>query len=156
MHKPRLIIKPILICSYVLLFSSTVIAQITKVKEVAAIDMQKARTIIENLDKQFSKDYLDGDSLALAAFYSKNGQLGSLKGKEILSYWSRSIQSSIKNNTRHLLFTTTALTGDAELLVELGNYELKDDKDNLKESGKYLVVWKLENGEWKLYRDIGL
>ena len=121
-----------------------------------AIDMQKARAIIESVDKQFSKDYLNGDSVAVAAHYAKDGQLESLKGDEILSYWGRSIRNSIKNNTRNLIFTTTALTGDGEFLIELGIYEIKDDNNNLKSKGKYVVVWKQENGKWKLYRDIGL
>ena len=111
--------------------------------------MQKARTIIESIDKQFSKDYLNGDSVALAAHYAKDGQFGSLIGEEILSYWGRSIRNSIKNNTRNLIFTTTALTGDSEFLVELGIYEIKEDKNNFKGKDKYVVVWKQENGEWK-------
>jgi ketosteroid isomerase-like protein len=119
-------------------------------------DMQKASKIIESIDKQFSKDFYNGDSVALAGHYASNAQFGSLKGKEILSYWGRSIRNSIKNNTRNLLFTTTALTGDSEFLVELGIYEIKDDKNNPKGKGKYLVVWKQENGKWKIYRDIGL
>lgn len=118
--------------------------------------MQRARAIIDSLDRQFSKDYLNGDSVALASYYAKDAQFGFLKGKDIFSYWSKSIQSSTKNNTRNLIFTTTALAGDSEFLVELGIYEKRDDKGNLKGTGKYLGVWKQEDGEWKIYRDIGL
>ena len=55
-----------------------------------------------------------------------------------------------------MIFTTTSLTADAEFLIEVGLYEIKDDNNNLKKKGKYLVVWKQENGGWKLYRDLGL
>ena len=41
-------------------------------------------------------------------------------------------------------------------MIELGDYEERNDKNELKNSGKYLVVWKQENGKWKIYRDIGL
>lgn len=120
------------------------------------IELQKTREIIEGLDKQFSEDYYNGDSVALANYYSSDAKLGSLKGKEILSYWGRAIRNSVKDNTRNLLFTTTAFTGDSDYVVELGVYEERDDKNNLKNKGKYLVVWKQENGEWKIYRDMGL
>ena len=120
------------------------------------IEIEKARNIIEILDKQFSEDFYNGDSIALANYYSSDAKFGSLKGKDILSAWGRSIRSSIKNNTRNLQFTTTAFTGDADYMVELGIYEEKDDNNNLKNKGNYLVVWKQEKGEWKIYRDIGL
>lgn len=149
------IVRLVLVNICVFLYNSSVFAQTTKA-EPPVINMQQARAIIDSLDKQFSKDYLIGDSIALAGYYSKDAQFESLKGKDILSYWGKLIRNSIKNNTRNLLFTTTALTGDSEFLVELGNYEIKDDKGNLKGKGKYLVVWKQEDGEWKIYRDIGL
>ena len=153
----KLIVKLVLVNLCVLLYNSVASAQTTIAKpEPPATDMQKARVIIDSIDKQFSKDYLNGDSVALADYYTTDAQFGSLKGKDILSYWGKSIRNSIKNNTRNLIFTTSALTGDSEFLVELGIYERKDDKGNLKGTGKYLVVWKQEDGEWKIYRDIGL
>ena len=120
------------------------------------VDLQKVRQIIEGLDKQFSKDFYNGDSVALANYYSSDARFGSLRGKDILSACGRMVRNSIKNNTRNLLFTTTALTGDSVYVVELGIYEMRDDKNNLKDKGRYAVVWKEENGEWKIYRDIGL
>ena len=124
--------------------------------ESEKIDLQKVRSTIEALDTQFSKDFYNGDSVALANYYSTDAKFGSLKGKEILSAWGRMIRNSIKDNTRNLLFTTTAFAGDSDYMVELGNYEERNDKDELKDSGKYLVVWKQENGKWKIYRDMGL
>ncbi len=120
------------------------------------IDIAKARTKIEGIDKQFSRDFYNGDSVALANYYSSDAKLGSLQGKDILAFWGRTIRNSIKDSTRNLLFTTTAFTGDSDYVLELGIFEERDDKNNLKNSGKYLVVWKQENGEWKIYRDIVL
>ena len=120
------------------------------------IDLQKIRSTIEALDKQFSKDFYNGDSLALANYYSSDAKFGSLKGKEILSAWGRMIRNSIKDNTRNLLFTMTAFTGDSVYMLDLGIYDERDDENNLKNKGNYLVVWKQENGQWKIYRDIGL
>jgi ketosteroid isomerase-like protein len=120
------------------------------------VEIQKTRIIIEDIDKQFSEDYYNGDSVALANYYSSDAKLGSLKGEEILSFWGKSIRNSIQDSTRNLLFTTTAFTGDSDYVVELGFYEERDNENNIKNKGRYLVVWKQENGEWKIYRDIGL
>jgi ketosteroid isomerase-like protein len=157
MPKSFLLTRSMLISLCMVYCISPVSAQKTETATMPPpIDLQKARIIIEKNDKQFSEDFLKGDSVALASHYAKDGQFGSLKGNEILSAWGKSIRNSIKNNTRNLLFTTTTLTGDDEFLVELGIYELKDDRHNVKSKGKYVVVWKQEDGEWKLYRDIGL
>jgi ketosteroid isomerase-like protein len=122
----------------------------------AIIDLQKARVIIDSLDKQFSQYYFKGDSVAIYNMYAKEAEFESLKGNEILLSWGKQIRNSIKNDTRNLTFTTTSLSTDNEFLLELGVYEIKDSKGNSKHRGKYLVVWKQEDGKWKLYRDIGL
>ncbi|MBK5270578.1 MAG: nuclear transport factor 2 family protein [Bacteroidia bacterium] len=124
--------------------------------EQPTIDLKKARIIIDSLDKQFSKYYFEGDSVALAAMYAKDGSFGSLKGNDILSAMGKNIRDAFKNNTRTIIYTTTSLSTDSEFLVETGIYEVLDDTGNSKGKGKYLVVWKQENGDWKLYRDIGL
>jgi len=66
------------------------------------------------------------------------------------------IRNGIKEGTPNLIFTTNSLSTDGEFLVELGIYQSKNNEGIVKLSGKYLVVWKQEEGEWKMYRDIGL
>ena len=120
------------------------------------IDPQRARVIVDSLGKQFSRYYFNGDSLALYAMYTKDASLGCLKGNDLRLGIGRMIRNSIQDSSRNITYTTTSLSIDAEFIVEVGIYEAKDDKGNLKDKGKYLVVYKQENGDWKLYRDIGL
>ena len=158
MRKSRIIINTILltICSFVTF--SNIKAQSTEAKpEMTATDIQKARVLIENIDKKFSEAYRDVDSIAITSFYAKDGEMltqhGAIKGGDLLSTWNRMIQG---DSTRNLEFITTAFTGDNEYMVELGIYEMKDDNGIAKDKGNYVVVWKQESGTWKLYRDIGL
>ena len=120
------------------------------------INLQKARIIIDSLDKQFAQHFYNGDSISLYNMYAKGASLGSKRGNEILLSWGQQIRNSIKNDTRTIIYTTTSLSTDSEFLVELGIYEFRDSKGNSKYKGKYLVVWKQEDGNWKLYRDLGL
>jgi archaellin len=121
-----------------------------------AIDLQKARIMIDSLDKQFARHFYNGDSISLYKMYAKGASLGNKKGNEILLSWGQQIRSSIRNDTRTIVYTTTSLSTDSEFLVELGTYVFKDSKGNSKHKGKYLVVWKQEDGNWKLYRDMSL
>ena len=121
------------------------------------IDVTKARPEIEAVNKQFSEDFKNKDSVALANHYASDGMLGSVRGKDkLVSTWHRMIQNALKNGTPDFLFTTSSLASDDEYVVELGKYRFVDQDGNIKDHGKYVVVWKKEGGEWKIYRDNGL
>lgn len=49
--------------------------------------------------------------------------------------------------------TTTEVLGSNDLVVETGTYEMSDGTKAV-DRGKYIVVWKQENGRWRIYRDI--
>ena len=99
------------------LFSiSTVFGQSPEQKK---IDLIKARVLVDSLDKQFSKHFFEGDSIALYKMYAKGAYFGTSKGKDILSSWGRQIRYSIENDMPNLLFATTSLTTDNEFLFEL-------------------------------------
>lgn len=55
---------------------------------------------------------------------------------------------------RNLKLTTDEITGGTEGVVETGNYELFVDKGVSIDKGKYIVIWKEENGQLKMHRDI--
>ncbi|HCY75542.1 MAG TPA: hypothetical protein DHV28_06440 [Ignavibacteriales bacterium] len=120
-----------------------------------AFDMQKAKTFIDSINTKFMEEIKNGDSVALASHYSSDAELllpnsESVRDKDILSSWGSLIRSGVKDMT----LTTTDLTGNNDFPIETGYFEIKG-KDNQVNKGNYLVVWKNENSEWKLYRDIG-
>jgi ketosteroid isomerase-like protein len=157
MKRSHSITKSILFSICMLCCNTIIKAQSTEnISVTSPIDIEKARAVIANRDKQFSKYLFNGDSLALVNMYTKDAQLGTSKGPEIQSALGRWVRSSIKDDTRNVTFTTTSLTSEGEFLIEIGSAETKDSFNILKYKGKYLVVWKQEEGEWKLYRDIGL
>ena len=120
------------------------------------VDAEKERPVIESRDAEFSKYILEGDSVALANMYTKDAQFGTLKGSEIPPALGKWIRNAIKNDSRNITFITNTLTADGELLVETGTGEIKSDAGEIKSTFRYLVVWKKEDGVWKLHRDIGL
>ena len=125
-------------------------------KPDTAVDKQKAKEFIDSINAKFSEEIKKGDSVALATHYSSDAELvfgnyEPAKGKDILSAWGSTINSGVKDAK----FITTDITVNAGLLVETGIYEMFGDKSSLLARGDYVVVWKKENGEWKLFRDIG-
>jgi ketosteroid isomerase-like protein len=129
---------------------------VTIVNAQKTIDVEKERPVIESRDAEFSKYILEADSVALANMYTEDAQFGTLKGAEIPPALGKWIRNSIKNDSRNVTFKTVTLTADGELLVETGTGEVRSNAGELKSTFRYLVVWKKEDGVWKLYRDIGL
>jgi ketosteroid isomerase-like protein len=122
----------------------------------AAFDIGKARSWIESDNAKFMDEVKKGDSNALAAHYSADAWLmfdnmEPVKGSAIASAWGGAIKSGMKE----LKITTQDLTGNAELLVETGMFEVIGNGNKTLDKGKYVVVWKPENDGWKIYRDIG-
>jgi ketosteroid isomerase-like protein len=119
-------------------------------------DLDKARTWIESDNAKFMEEVKKGDSNALGAHYSSDAWLmfdnsEPAKGTAIASAWGGAIRSGMKE----LKITTADLTGNADLLAETGSYEVIGEGNKTLDKGKYVVVWKPENGGWKIYRDIG-
>ena len=44
--------------------------------------------------------------------------------------------------------------GYGDLAYEIGDYTLAGEGNAVLDQGKYLVIWKREEGRWKLHRDI--
>ena len=153
--KTTLLLKALLIC--VIFASIDLKAQSSEsIASVAPLDNEIAWSIISELDAEFSENYLLGDSLALAATYTSDAQFGCLEGNEILSFWGGSIRRSIVNNARNLKFTALTVWQQDEFLVSIGIFEKFDANNNSVSKGRYLVMWKMEDGVWKIHRDFGL
>ncbi len=145
--------KRLLLYLFVCLSFSPVLSQS---EDLPKIDLDEARILVDKFDKKFSKHFFEGDSIALYNMYAKDATFGTVKGKEILKAWGRNIRNSIKNDTRNVIYTPILLTTDNEYLFEVGTYEYKDSTGRSKGKGKYLMVLKKEDGEWKIYHDMGL
>jgi len=46
------------------------------------------------------------------------------------------------------------VSGHADVVVDVGHYTLGAANGDVMDNGKYIVIWRNENGRWKLHRDI--
>ena len=157
MKKPHSTVSLILTSILILYCNSIVIAQTTESdSSLSAAEIVKKRPIIESRNALYAKYLLEGDSVSIAAMYAEDGMMGCTRGEEIISKVGEWIRSGIKNDSRHVTFKPVTLTADGDLLIETGTAEGRSDAGELKYTFRYLVVWKNEDGVWKLYRDFGL
>ena len=111
---------------------------------------------IRKADDNFEQTFGRGDAAGMAELYTKDGMLlptGSefVQGKkDIQDFWQGAMDMGIKAAKLEIVEVERA--GDA--VIEVGRYKLSGAGGDVMDQGKYVVIWKQENGRWKLHRDI--
>ncbi|MBM4174528.1 MAG: DUF4440 domain-containing protein [Ignavibacteria bacterium] len=119
-------------------------------------DLASAKKEIEAANRALSDFMAKGDSVGLADAYSADGVLllnnmPAVKGREnLIKLWG----SFINIGMGGLEFTTLEVWGDENYITEEGLIVIKAKDGTQLDKGKYIVLWKKENGKWKLHRDI--
>lgn len=140
-----------------LIFSAMIASSLFACKSETkpAFDLANAKKEIEAANANIIKDITSGDSLSAANDYSQNGKLmlnnmPSITEKDkIAAFWGGF--SKISTN---FTLTTLEVWGDENFITEEGAFEIKDKEGKQLDKGKYLVLWKKEDGKWKLHRDL--
>lgn len=133
----------------------TVSSDKTKTEDGESFNLAAAKATIDSTNKVMSENITKGDSVAMAAHYTKDAKIfpdkyPMMSGADaIKALWSGFISQGI-----NLSLAADDVWGDNDLLVEEGKYTVSDKKGTALDKGKYLVLWKLEDGKWKLFRDI--
>lgn len=115
------------------------------------VTLSRLEKEIESKLREFEKNLKNGDSIALGNMYLADAVImPSLVGTErIVKNFGSMIRDSITGSN----FKTTGLWGNDALLVEEGTGVWSHANGQVVGRGKYLVVWKKEDGEWKILRD---
>jgi ketosteroid isomerase-like protein len=63
-------------------------------------------------------------------------------------------QGAIDSGLRGLRITTVEAEGRVDSGTEVSTYEALDKDGNVIDRGKALVIWKVESGTWRIWRDL--
>lgn len=122
----------------------------------SVFDITQGKASINQSNLNFMKAFKAGDSTSVADSYAKDAKImppnrSTVSGKkEIIKFISLLMNSSVKD----FQLTTINVWGDSSILAEEGTYVLADSLENQLDKGEYLVLWKPEAGNWKMFRDI--
>lgn len=113
------------------------------------------RDEVQHANATFENHFAQQDA-AIAALYTSEGMLlptgmDPIQGPEgIQAFWQGAMDMGVTRVSLH--------TQDVEELtdtaIEVGAYSLFAAGDQPLDQGKYLVVWKRQQGNWKLHQDI--
>jgi ketosteroid isomerase-like protein len=113
----------------------------------------EVRAAIESANAKFSALAAQGDGAALAGLYATDGAVmpaGSepIRGSQaIAKFW----QSALDSGVAAIELKTVEVYGQGTTATEVGEYALHD---KVLDRGKYIVIWRHQDGQWKLLRDM--
>ena len=122
----------------------------------STFDLAAARKAIDSTNAVFAGLVSKGDSAGLAAMYATDAKM---MGANIPAASGRkAIQSAFAGlfaalGQLDLTPTAVDLWGNNDMVIEEGTYAMSQKGKEI-DKGKYIVIWKMEDGKWKLFRDI--
>ena len=125
-------------------------------KSASSFDIKQGEASIIQSNHNFMKAFQNDDSVGVANCFTNDAKLmcsnrPSIEGKEnIRHYFSKIMEGGVAKIDLH----TIKILGDSSILAEEGTYQFSDKKEQQTDKGKYIVLWKIEGGNWKMYRDI--
>lgn len=125
-------------------------------KSASTFDIKQGEASIMQSNQNFIKAFQNEDSAGVANRFTNDAKLmcsnhPSIEGKEnIRHYFSKIMESGVAKIDLH----TIKILGDSSILAEEGTYQFSDKKEHQTDKGKYIVLWKQEAGNWKMYRDM--
>ena len=128
----------------------------TAAETKSTFDLAAARKSIDSINNVFSSLVKKGDSVGLAALYASDAKM--MAANMPAATGQKEIQSALGGmistmGAIDLALTTTNVWGADPLAIEEGTVKISKDGKEI-DNGKYIVIWKMEDGKWKLFRDI--
>jgi len=127
-----------------------------KARPAAAFDMETAKKAIEERNKLFMDLMSKSDSIGLANLYTKDAKFMIANNESAVG--RSNIQSVftgyINAGMAKIELKTTELWGDENMLVSEDEWKIFIKDGTEIDHGKSMVIWKKEDGKWKLFRDI--
>ena len=111
---------------------------------------------ISSLYENFESTFSQGDAEKISEFYTESAMLippesDFVQGQEnIAEFWQTAINMGITSIKLDLL----EIEQHGDSAIEVGRYTMSTANNEVIDYGKGMVVWKFENGGWKLHRDI--
>ena len=113
-------------------------------------------TEIRAKNATFSERYGSGDYAGVAANYSSTAALYPPNSEAVAGRDASETSGPRPQNwgSPKSISNSKRPKGGGDLVAERGTFALKDAVGNLIDRGSYLVVWKQEDGDWKMHWDI--
>jgi uncharacterized protein (TIGR02246 family) len=122
----------------------------------SSFDPDSAKADIEKEILKWVNALKKGDISELGNLYTEDAKImghgrPSIEGRENII---KELEGFIRNKITGSVFKTLNVWGNNEILTEEGTGVFSHEDGSVVSRGKYLLIWKKENGNWKIFRDM--
>ncbi|MFQ5704533.1 MAG: YybH family protein [Gemmatimonadales bacterium] len=143
-----------------LLLPATTLALLACAPQPEQPDLAAEEQAIRDLDRRWVDAVALQDTMSIADIYAVDGYFmpanaARIDGRDaIRSAWAELFQES--NLSLTFQPTEIVVAQSADMAYDIGTYSIGMDgpEGRIEDEGKYVVVWKKVNGEWKVAADI--
>lgn len=119
-------------------------------------DIETVKAHILEMNKTYSNRFMTNDTAFYNARYCKDAEvyspgLEAVKGRDSIRSF---FYQNGTNKEAKIELPPGNFYGTADLVVEEGVYNFPDGKGGNFDKGKFIALWKMEDGKWKLFREI--
>ena len=137
-----------------LLFAITAAAGCSR--QEPTFDLSALRTKIQAENDRFTKAHVAGDVATIDAMFTRDAKSfppGAEAAIGLAAIHDLTVEY-LKPGIKEFREETTDFYGNEDVLIDQGNYVVTYGPDNAVERGKYVNVWKQEDGTWKIHTNI--
>jgi ketosteroid isomerase-like protein len=121
-----------------------------------AFDLELVKKAIADANAVYGKRFIENDPTFYDDKYCDDAivfpaENPAVSGKENIRKY---FYNDGKGKEIKIELSNPNIYGSAELVVEEGTYNFPDGKGGSLDKGKFMALWKQEDGKWKLYREI--
>ena len=119
-------------------------------------DIEPVKAHIIKMNESYSDRFTSNDSLFYVDRYCTDAEVYSpnmpaVKGREAIKKF---FYNDGNNKEAKIELPNGSFYGGPEYIIEDGSYNFPDGKGGSVDKGKFVALWKQEDGKWKLYREI--
>jgi ketosteroid isomerase-like protein len=124
--------------------------------DTAGFSLDSAKAAIAASNQTFGAGFATGDSAAFVSHYTADAcinpsNMPRMCGTQAITAF---FNGGHKMGITDISLITEEVMGSKDAVIETGKYEMFVGDKVSAEKGKFIVIWKEENGKWKMYRDI--
>jgi len=127
-------------------------AEKTTEQKPEPLDAAAMKKIVEERNLVYDKAFVDKDSVTVMEHFTEDARAFPSNSEQVIgkSNIAPLISAFLKFGVKKFTDETTRVIGAGDYIIEEGNYFLGGDNESTLDKGKYICVWKKEDGKWRV------
>lgn len=124
--------------------------------KTVAFDLNEMRNKIQDKTNRFTEAHITMDTAYLNNSFTKDAKVFPPNSDVVIGRPAISQLNSdwVNYGIYEFKEESSSFYGNEDFLIDEGTYYLRYGEENTIDNGKYINIWKMEDGEWKIYSNI--